>query len=273
MHPRTVLRTQIRNVLRKWQQKSRKHRIETHFPKHRNCEVCSRTKMTRDPGRRCTGEALLRAETEKFGDLITTDHKVLNEGCEFRGNHRYAVVVQDLATQRIQSYPCKTKTSHETERSLSKMLGAVTQTKSHLDKSLEFGKACEDLSWNYRTSTPHRSETNGIAERDFRRVKRRHFSSVAKIRTGWKMVVWFYGMPLLSARCPRPPGGSENSEWNTNWRTSQTATDTFWSNGWISSDFTDGSVKNSSIWQEIVTRNLSCLWVSRGVSLEKEIFW
>ena len=31
--------------------------------------------------------------------------------------------------------------------------------------SLDFGKACEDLSWNHCTSTPHRSETNGIAER------------------------------------------------------------------------------------------------------------
>ena len=30
------------------------------------------------------------------------DHKVLSEGCESRHNHRYAVVVQDLATQQIQ---------------------------------------------------------------------------------------------------------------------------------------------------------------------------
>ena len=35
---------------------------------------------------------------------------------------------------------------------------------------MEFGKACEDLSWNHCTSTPHRSET-GIAERAVRRVK------------------------------------------------------------------------------------------------------
>ena len=36
------------------------------------------------------------------------------------------------------------------------------------DNSLEFGKACEDLSWNHCTSTPHRSEINGIAERAVR---------------------------------------------------------------------------------------------------------
>ena len=39
------------------------------------------------------------------------------------------------------------------------------------DTSLEFGKACEELYWNHCTSTPHRSETNGTAERAVRRVK------------------------------------------------------------------------------------------------------
>ena len=41
----------------------------------------------------------------------------------------------------------------------------------YTDNSLEFGKACEDLSWNHCTSTPHRSDTNGFAERAVRRVK------------------------------------------------------------------------------------------------------
>ena len=109
---------------------------------------------------------------EKFGDLITTDHKVLSEGCESRNNHRYAVVVLDVASQWIQSYPCKAKTSQETQRSLQKFLEPNRKPKViHTDNSLEFGKACEDLSWNHCTSTSHRSETNGIAERAERRVK------------------------------------------------------------------------------------------------------
>ena len=41
----------------------------------------------------------------------------------------------------------------------------------YTDNSVVFGKACVVLSWNHRTSTPHRSETNGIAERAVRRVK------------------------------------------------------------------------------------------------------
>ena len=87
---------------------SEKHSIYTHFPKDRNCDVRLRTQKTKAScRRRCADEAVLRAE--KFGDLMTADHKVVNEGCESRDNHRYAVVVQDLATQWIQSYPCKNK--------------------------------------------------------------------------------------------------------------------------------------------------------------------
>ena len=127
-------------------------------------------KITRALCRRRTDEALLRAE--KFGDLISADHKVLNEECESRDNHRCAVVIQDLAIQRIQFNPCKTKTSQETEKSEGKFFESSQKPKViDIDNSLEFGKSCEDFSWNHRTSTPHRSETNGIAERDVRRVK------------------------------------------------------------------------------------------------------
>ena len=147
-----------------------KHNVHTHFPKDQNCEICKRTKITRAPCRRRKGEAVPRADN--CGDLITADHKVLSDNCESRNNHRYAVVVQDLATEWIQAYPCNNKTSQETQRSLQKFLEPERKPKViYTDNSLEFGKACEDLSWNHCTSTPHRSETNGIAERAVRRVK------------------------------------------------------------------------------------------------------
>ena len=95
-----------------------KQSVDSHFPKDRNYEICQRNKITRAPCRRRIGGVIPRAEN--FGDLITADHKVLSEGCESRNNHRYAVVVQDLATPWIQSYP--RKTSQETERSLQKFL-------------------------------------------------------------------------------------------------------------------------------------------------------
>ena len=155
-----------------------KHSVFTHFPKDRNCEICQRTKITRAPCRRRNGEAVPRAVN--FGDLITADHKVLSDMCESRNNHRYAVVVQDLATQWIQAYPCKPKTSQETETSLQKFLEPKRKPKViYTDNSLEFGKACEDLSWNHCTSTPHRSETNVSAQ-----SKRRYLCSIVAIRSG-----------------------------------------------------------------------------------------
>ena len=132
-------------------------------------------------------------ERKNFGDLITADHEVLSEGCESRHNHRYAVVVEDLATQWIQSYPCKTKTSQETEKSLQKFLEPTRKPKViYIDNSLEFGKYCEDLSWNHRTSTPHRSETIGIAERAVRRMK--EGTSAVLLQSGLDEKWWAHSM-------------------------------------------------------------------------------
>ena len=168
-----------------------KHSVYTHFPKDRNCEICKRTKITRAPCRRRNRGAVPRAEN--FGDLITADHKVLSDNCESRNNHRYAIVVQDLATQWIQAHPCKTKTSQETQRSLQKFLEPDRNPKAiYTDNSLEFGKACEDLSWNHCTSTPHRSETNGIAERAVRRVKEGTYAVLLQsgLDEKWWQIPW-----------------------------------------------------------------------------------
>ena len=130
------------------------HSVYTHFPKDRNCEICQRTKITRAPCRRRNGEAVPRAE--KFGVLITADHKVLSDNCESRNNHRCAGGVQDLTTQWIQSYPCKTKISLETEKRLQKFLESSRKLKFiYTDNSLEFNKVCEDLSWNHCTYQRH----------------------------------------------------------------------------------------------------------------------
>ena len=104
----------------------------------------------RNPRRNRVNHCVLRSRSgcknsEKI--LITADHKVLSDNCESRSNHRYAVVVQDLAAQWIQAYPCKTKTSQETQRSLQEFLEPDRNPKViYTDNSLEFGKASEDLS-------------------------------------------------------------------------------------------------------------------------------
>ena len=141
----TFLMTEIRNVPQKWHPRSAVFSI--HFPKDRNCEVWLRIKRTRAPCRKRAREGNQVLWADKFGDMITADHQVLNEGGDSRNNHRYSVMVRDLATEWVQSGSCKTKTSQETERSLRKFLEPPEKPKViYTDKSLEFGESCEDLS-------------------------------------------------------------------------------------------------------------------------------
>ena len=98
--------------------------------------------------------------------MITADHKVLNEDQESRLHHKCAVIVQDMATPWIQSYPCKTKSAQETQRSLRPFFRPEENPQNlFVNNSLEFLEACEELNWNHQWSALHRCETNGIAER------------------------------------------------------------------------------------------------------------
>ena len=83
---------------------SGKHGVYTHFTKHPNGDICLKTKITTNSCRRRAGTVVPGAQNS--GDLITADHKILSEGSESRNNGRYAVVVQNLATQWLQSYQC-----------------------------------------------------------------------------------------------------------------------------------------------------------------------
>ena len=101
-YPQFLLKNQKQQRQKKWDWESSvfeltsRETTNTHVPKDQNCEICTRTKITRDIPRE-----------EKFGDLITADHTVPSEGRESRHVHRYRIVVQDSATQWIQSYPCE----------------------------------------------------------------------------------------------------------------------------------------------------------------------
>ena len=99
-----------------------KHSVYTHFPKDRNCEICKRTKITRAPCRRRNRGALPRAEN--VGDLTTADHKVLSDNCESRNNHRFAVVVLDLATPMDPVISVQNKNFAGNTKEHAKVLGA-----------------------------------------------------------------------------------------------------------------------------------------------------
>ena len=105
--------------------------------------------------------------------------------------------------------------------------------------------------------------------------ERRNLSSIATIRIGWKVVSFFYGMLLLSAKYPRL----------LSWQTvkllmkddlenhSKVPNNSFWSNGWISPDFSTRSIKTSSIWQnKFYQESFLGMHRSRG-EFGLEIFW
>ena len=70
---------------------------------------------------------------------MTAAHKILNEDEKSRLHHRHAVVVQDLATQWVQSYTCKTTLAQETQRSLRKFWRPEDNPRSiYTDNFLEF---------------------------------------------------------------------------------------------------------------------------------------
>ena len=76
--------------------------------------------------------------------ILNSDHNVLNEESESRKSHRYAVLVQDLATQWLKVYPCKTKTSQETMKCFQKFLDSKASPKViYTDNPPEFVEACD----------------------------------------------------------------------------------------------------------------------------------
>ena len=99
-------------------------------------------------------------------------------------NHRYAVVVQDWATRfnhiRVQQKLRRTRKVLKKPSRKPKVI--------YTDNSLEFGKACEELFRNNCTSTPHRSETNGIAEREVHRIE--EGTSAVLLQSGFDEKWW-----------------------------------------------------------------------------------
>ena len=178
-------------------------------------------------------------------------------------------MVQDLATQWIQAYPCKNKTSQETQKSLQKFLEPERKPKViYTDSSLEFGKACEDLSWNHCTSAPHRSETNGIAERAVRRVK--EGTSAVLLQSGLNESWWADSTECYT--CLRNVTDLL-SDGKTPYerRFGQPLKDRlFHLVHWLSitQKNCEGSVKNPSIWKENLTWIVPRIRFVRGGTLE-----
>ena len=129
---------------------------------------------------------------------------------------------------------------------------------------MKFGKACEDISWNHRISTPHRSETNGIAGRAVRRVK--EGTSAVLLRSGLDEKWWADSMEcycyMRNVRDVLADGETHYEMWFE---------EPF--NGpillfWAVVEYHPISARDQATVHQFGW-NLSWLWVSRGVNLER----
>ena len=131
------------------------------------------------------------------------------------------------------------------------------------------GKACEELTWNHCTSTPHRSETTGIAERAVRRIKE-----------GPSAVLLQSGLGENGGRIPRNASAiceisrisclmGRHHIWKAILRTSQSTNYSIWGNGRISPYFCQRPVATTSVWVKSLTWNIHRLCIARGENLER----
>ena len=147
-----------------------KHNVHTHFPKDRNCEICQRTKIT------ITRAEDALAEPYLVQKILVISLQQITKFSVKDGNPEKIIDMQSWCRTWP---PNGSRQIRAEQKLLRKHKGACKSSWSQIGnlKSFtltipwNFGKACEDLSWNHCTSTPHRSETSGIAERAVRRVK------------------------------------------------------------------------------------------------------
>ena len=226
MHPHTFLRTQIRNVLRKSYRNQNQSSTVFIFTS-KQTEIAKSSCEPNWQGLLAENAlAKFYFEREKFGDLITADHKVLNEESESRNNHRYAVVVQDLATQWIQSYRCKTKTLQETEMSLRKFFEPLQKKQWFM---LTVHQNLENLvKIYYGIIEPQlflfRDEWHQVKEG----------TSAVLLQSKLDERCWSDSTDEMSKTSWKT---GKNYVWKAIWRTIQRTNTSFWSNGWSSSGF------------------------------------
>ena len=147
------------------------HSFYTRFLKDRNCEICQRTQnykgsMQKTQWRsRTSCRKIWRLDNSRFtrSSVKFVNLETITDLQSWCRTWPLNVSRRIRAKQKLHTKPREACKSFLEPDGKPKAI--------YTDNSLEFGKACEDLSWNHCTSTPHRSETDGIAERAVRRVK------------------------------------------------------------------------------------------------------
>ena len=92
---------------------------------------------------------------QKTHDLITADHKVLSDILRISKQSPICSRGSGPSHSMDPGVSVQKQDFTRNPEKLAKVPGTREETKViYTDSSLEFGKACEDLSWNHCTSTP-----------------------------------------------------------------------------------------------------------------------
>ena len=150
IHPQALLVNQIRNVLRKWEPGSTVFLLAS-----RRTEIAKYARVPSLQRAPCKNALVMQYQEQNM--LVTWWRHItkFSVKADSRHNHRYAVVVQELATQWIPVVSVCNQNFSEDGNEFTKVSRAVGDARKSFDNSLDFGKACEELSWNHCTSTPH----------------------------------------------------------------------------------------------------------------------
>ncbi len=108
-----------------------------------------------------------------------------------------ALVVLDRATRFMGGYPAVTNSTQTTVSGFQSFYSIVVRKLIFSDNSGELRKACDVLNYSQDTSTPHRPQSNGVAERAVRRCK--EGTSCQIQQSGFMAAWWDWAMPAFSA--------------------------------------------------------------------------
>ena len=153
------------------------HRLLTHLPKSKDCEVCVRTKLYQSPHRRRKNESEgirhARDKEEPSAPLerLACDHIVTRSEPGNR-SECYTFVTIDRFSGMIGLYPCVSKESDEVESALRRFVGRNPKIASIAsDRAPEIMSAIKRMGFCSEPAEPGSQIHNALAETTIRKVK------------------------------------------------------------------------------------------------------
>ena len=102
------------------------------------------------------------------------------------------LICLDRGTRWMDGFPAQSRESEQSYKMLQKFNGHLKPKSIFSDGAPELSKACDELGYSHNTCTPHRHQSNGVAERAVRRVK--EGTACQMIQSGFMAAWWCLAM-------------------------------------------------------------------------------